>query len=94
MVSLNGKTSLLRNQSQGVPQGSVVSPTLFNISLYDFPRPPPFCSLLVFADDIIFTVQASSTEEAQTIVQPYLDSINRWAIKWRFRFSASKSGCW
>lgn len=59
--------------------------------MYDFPRPPPCCSALVFADDITITVQAASTEEARRIVQPYLNSISRWAIKWRLNFSPSKS---
>lgn len=45
----DGCTSSLRHL-KGVPQGSTLSPTLFNIALADFPEPPEGCHLSLYAD--------------------------------------------
>ena len=77
--------------TSGVPQGAVLSPLLFNIMLYDFPRPTQSSQTLLYADDIIITCHAKTSATAEAILQPELDRIGRWGDKWGFRFSAQKS---
>lgn len=51
--SQNGFNSSTRPQTRGVPQGSVLSPILFNILLSSIPINQTVCSY-VYADDIAF----------------------------------------
>ena len=75
----------------GVPQGSILSPLLFNIMLIDFPRPCRNIQTLLYADDIEVDVAADSGIEAKRQLQPFLRKIGEWAVKWKFEFAIEKS---
>ena len=60
---------------KGVPQGSVLSPLLFNIMMSDFPQPEDDCDLSLFADDIELHTSTETKKEAEPIIQDYLDRI-------------------
>ena len=47
---LNGKSSQEYPVSVGVPQGSIVSPTLFQLYINDFPH-GVICGIGIYADD-------------------------------------------
>ena len=51
--------SKYRRVKQGVPQGGVLSPTLFNLYMFRLPLPPEGIKLVTYADDC--TVLSSST---------------------------------
>ena len=76
----------------GLPQGSVLSPTLFLIMLYDFPKPIGNIELSLFADDAEFHIHGKSSRQVQSIIQRYLDCVNEWATKWCLIFSGNKCG--
>ena len=74
-TTYNNKTSTQRQFKTGVPQGGVLSPTLFNIYTSDIPSPPPNINITVYADDITMTSTDTNKQIAQAKLQPYLQEI-------------------
>ena len=52
----------------GVPQGSVVSPLLFNIMLYDFSIPTTGVKSLLYADDIAVYASVKYPIQAEAVI--------------------------
>ena len=55
LVNINGSESKKFSINAGVPQGSVISPLLFNIYINDLPKRDKtnLCYSLLFADDLV-----------------------------------------
>ena len=53
-VRIGSVTSIPAPVENGVPQGAVLSPILFNIMLIDFPSSTPVTKILLYADDVLF----------------------------------------
>lgn len=83
-IRLGGHTTDLRIIRNGVPQGAVISPLLFNLMLHDFPPPPPHANLLLYADDVTIYAPVTRPIEAEIALQPYLDKVMKWDRKWKF----------
>jgi len=62
-------TSAQLKLKTGVPQGGVLSPTLFNIYMSDIPTPPEHVSLSTYADDITTLSSHVNTNTAQQNLQ-------------------------
>ena len=82
-------TSPCRSVRIGVPQGSVISPTLFNFYVSSYPNTCPL--LTSYADD--FTAAASSTDprEAGDILASHASDVVSWVGEKRLLLSAPKS---
>ena len=79
--TLSNKLTLLA----GAPQGSTISPTLYNIYVHDIPQPhTPNIGLAQYADDTCFWVTAPQLRQASksmnNTLQKYLDWANKWLI--------------
>jgi hypothetical protein len=77
----------------GVPQGAVVSPTLFSLFINDIPvnySKNKFYSLL-FADDLCaFKIYKKSGKNINNSLQKYLNSIEVWLKRWRLMMAPLK----
>ena len=69
-------TSRQRQFKTGVPQGGVLSPTLFNIVTSDLPPTSAPVQVMAYADDITITYTHTSTSAAKKYIQPYLQSFS------------------
>ena len=74
-------TSLQRQFKNGVPQGSVISTTLFNMYTADLPPPRTLVQVMTYADDITITSTHTSTSAAKKYIQPYLHKKIAWTTK-------------
>lgn len=88
--SQGGVSTSKYNQSMGVPQGSVLSPILFNILMSSI----PLCDdvqVYVYADDVAFFASASDIHSLQRILQSYLAILEDWLDDIRMTLNVSKS---
>ena len=90
-VEFRGKKSKFRVMKQGVPQGGVLSPLLFNLYMRNMPQPPPHVSVKTYADD---TTILSSHKDYKVIcerINPYLSILENWFKERCLIISPSKS---
>ena len=76
----------------GVPQGAVLSPSLFNLFLHDLPIPEsPSVSVSSYADDVTIVSTDPSVTAASNNLQSYLFQLENWLTINRMNVSAEKS---
>lgn len=89
-VFFQGAYSSVRPISSGVPQGSILSPLLFNIMMSDIPRIGGV-SLTEYADDICFFTTKSNVETAHSYMQKQMDELTKWANTWGMKVNITKT---
>ena len=75
-VRIGNYMSEFRDLVAGVPQGSILSPRLFNGMISDFPNPSPDITTLLYADAVTFFCHARNSSSAESVIQPVLDLIS------------------
>ena len=93
-VRVGSTLSDLYDQEQGVPQGGVLSTTLFNIKINDIVKcldNLTDCSLYV--DDFCICFRSKSMRTIERHLQQNLNKIEHWATSNGFKFSKSKTQC-
>lgn len=74
----------------GVPQGSTLSPVLYNIFTSDVPKLDGV-SYYFFADDTGFSVTDESPDEITTTLQAASNSLADYQVKWRIKVNPAKT---
>ena len=74
----------------GVPQGAVISPLLFNILLSDVPCQQDI-GLFIYADDITITCRKDTMKDAKDCMQMYLKEMFNWSVCWGVEISNAKT---
>ena len=79
-MSRENVTSDSRDISYGVPQGSILGPSLFTLYINDLPSVTKTCKLIIYADDTAIIYSDKQKEQIKnhlnndmTIVKTWLD---------------------
>ena len=72
---LGGFTAGGLQLKRGVPQGSVVSPMLFNIPMASIPTPPSGIHIVIYADDVTILKKRIITNLPRKSPNPCYNSI-------------------
>lgn len=87
-VSTSGTRSENVPVTSGVPQGSVLGPTLFIYFINDLPS-VPYCNNKIFADDTK-VYQAVRSLADQEILQKSINDMVDWSLIWLLLFNSEK----
>ena len=75
--------------NSGVPQGSVLGPTLFLIYINDLPSSVEHSSIMMYADDT--KIWSSYRRDEVSLLQLDLDHVRNWMMKWQLKLNVEKS---
>ena len=87
----NGQRSRRRRLKNGLPQGSVLAPMLFNIYTADMPVGE--CSQYTYADDSAIGFAHESFNVIETALEKDLSSLSQYLHKWHLKLSLPKTVC-
>ena len=91
-VSFEGELSTIRKISSGVPQGAILSPTLFNVMMSDLP-----CSTEVisseYADDITIYCTGDDILTITNNIQAAINNFYKWTKDWGLSLNQQKTKC-
>ena len=93
-VEVNGTLSPARPFRAGLPQGSVLAPTLYTLwsaDLIEELRAAPGTHVFMYADDTATLSSGCDIELARSRAQKAADIMARWAERWKMRIAGAKT---
>ena len=85
----NGSKSRLRRLRNGVPQGSVLAPLLFNIYTYDLPTTT--ARKFAYADDLAILFTAENWQTLERTLTQDMEILSSYLHKWKLKLNTSKT---
>ena len=87
--TIDGQVSRLRQIHNGVPQGSTLAPTLFNIYISDIPKTTS--KQYGYADDLALLTAHQTWEKVEETLNQDMQSISEYLSRWRLKLSTAKT---
>ena len=87
-VVLRGVSSQGCRVTSGVPQGSVLGPTLFLCYINDLPDLLS-CKVSLYADDTLLYQTVNNNKDAE-VFQSDINAVYEWSLKWKMPFNEKK----
>ena len=88
-VKIEGSLSLPHKLRAGVPQGTVLSPILYNLFIADIPKFPN-TKIALFADDALLYAHSFHASAAKSLIQRHLHTLLTWYSKWKINVNIGK----
>ena len=92
-VLIGSTLSDIFEQEQGVPQGSILSPTLFNININNIVKCVNDTDSSLYVDDFGIFYKWKNMENIEFGLQRCLNKVETWATENGFKFSKTKTQC-
>ena len=92
-VAIDETNKISKQLNRGIPQGSVLSPILWNLfanDLFDIPKKYGV-KMISFADDTVIYITTDDPKLAETKLNKVLDLFHNWSRKWLIEFSIEKT---
>ena len=85
----DSKQSRLRRLKNGVPQGSVLAPLLFNIYTYDLPS--MISRKFVYADNLALLYSSGNWKDLEGTLSQDMSTLSAYLQTWRLKLSHTKT---
>lgn len=89
-VHVNGFSSAIHEIKAGVPQGAVLSPTLYNTYTYDIPKNAKTTTSL-FADDTAIYASSALLKDVIKPIKEHAQQIQDYMTKWKIKINEDKT---
>ena len=89
VTRIGSTTSEIKPIHAGTPQGSPLSPILYNLYTADFPTNSQV-QIAMYADDTVLFTASSDILIAADSLQNILNEISSWSSNWRIRLNSQK----
>lgn len=92
-VRVGTEYSSWKTAREGLPQGSPLSPALYNLFVGDFPQFKKMKNtrLFQFADDTAILTASNSFEKCQGNMEKALQQVSNYSERWKIRMNATKT---
>ena len=89
LTTCDSKQSRLRRLKNGVPQGSVLAPLLFNIYTYDLPS--MISRKFAYADDLALLHSSGNWKDLEGTLSQDMSTLSAYLQTWRLKLSHTKT---